>query len=77
MVVKICDRCGKQYYPSSPLSQAKLFSYNITVVEGFPLNCRNVDLCDECQRDFDKWMKEKKLDNGEAERRTRGNECAD
>ena len=63
MIVKVCDRCRKMYKTPSPLSQAKL-GYIITVVEGFPLNTRHVDLCDECQDDLDKWMNEK-LGEGE------------
>ena len=39
--------------------QAKLPSYSITTVEGgFPLNWRQVDLCSDCQNDFEKWMDE-------------------
>lgn len=65
MIIKVCDRCGKQFRPIPTIGCAKLFGYNITVQEGFPLNWRQVDLCDECQVDFDKWMKEK-LGNGES-----------
>lgn len=62
MIVKICDRCGKQYNPPAPFMQAKIFGYIITAFEGFTY--RQVDLCSECQDDFDKWMKEKS-GNGE------------
>lgn len=60
MIIKVCDRCGKQFHPIPGFMQAKLPSYSITTVgEGFPLNWRQVDLCNECQDDFSKWMKEK------------------
>lgn len=64
MIIKVCDRCKKQIYPKPSSCCAKLFRYNITVTEGLPPEDRKIDLCNECQDDFNKWMKEK-LDNGE------------
>jgi len=64
MIIKVCDRCGKQYNPPLLFMQAKLPSYSITTVEGgFPLNWRQVDLCNECQDDFEKFMNELKTSN--------------
>lgn len=64
MIIKVCDRCGKQFHPIPPFMQAKLPSYSITTVEGgFPLNFRQVDLCNECRDDFVKWMNEFKTSN--------------
>lgn len=57
MIIKVCDRCGKQYYPKPEFMQAKLPSYSITVFEGCLFKYRQVDLCDKCQDDFAKWMK--------------------
>ena len=57
MIIKVCDRCGKQFYPIQGFMQAELPSYNITTIEGgFSLNWRQVDLCSDCQNDFKKWM---------------------
>jgi len=61
MIIKVCDRCGKQYYPQPEFMQVKLPSYSITIVEGFPLNYRQVDLCDKCKDGFIKWMNELKV----------------
>lgn len=66
MIIKVCDRCGKQFRPIPGFMQAKLPSYKITKFEGFLHTREEIDLCNECQDDFDKWMKEK-LGNGEDE----------
>ena len=63
MIIKVCDRCRKQFYPAMECMQAILPSYKITKYEAF-LHTREIDLCSDCQNDFAKWMKEK-LDNGE------------
>ena len=55
MIIKVCDRCKKQYNPPLPFMQAILPSYKIIKFEGFPCN-REIDLCNECQNDFEKWM---------------------
>ena len=62
MIVKVCDRCGKQYNPPPSYMQAILPIYRIIKNEAF--SHIEIDLCKECQDDFDKWMKEK-LGNGE------------
>ena len=60
MIIKVCDRCGRQYRPPLPFMQAKLPTYKITKFETFP-GIMEIDLCNECQDDFAKWMNELKV----------------
>ena len=53
MRIRKCDRCGIEIN-EYPLQQAILPRYSI--VAKYSINVVEVDLCDKCQRDFEKWL---------------------
>ena len=57
MNVKLCDRCGKQFQELPDMMQANLPLYSIFVKEVMPYRLRSVDLCNDCVKDFEKWMR--------------------
>ena len=63
MNVKQCDRCGKQFQELPSMCQAHLPLYLIFVKEAMPYRLRNVDLCNDCVKAFEKWMNKKDGEN--------------
>lgn len=57
MQIKKCDRCGAEITEiiELPLQQMILPRYSIKVTYSIN-NIVDVDLCDKCQRDFEKWL---------------------
>lgn len=69
MNVKQCDRCGKQFQEPPAMMKANLPLYLIFVEEIVPYTLRKVDLCDDCTKDFGKWMNggKKQREDGETD----------
>lgn len=56
MKINVCDRCGKQYANVNPMQQAALPLYTIYKTGGYPIYTNEVDLCNECRKDFSRWL---------------------
>ncbi len=54
MQIRKCDKCGAEIN-EYPLQQAILPRYSIKAMYSIN-NIVDVDLCDKCQRDFEKWL---------------------
>ncbi|MBR5366973.1 MAG: hypothetical protein IK132_12080 [Clostridia bacterium] len=61
----ICERCGEEYEPLPDYAQDPAFGYRVMYYRG--LTFRHVGLCEKCQKDLDRWLKEKTKREGEAE----------
>lgn len=57
MIKKVCDRCKKEFYPPQPWQNCVLPYYRIIKTIDFPLGLIEVDLCDDCIKEFEEWMK--------------------
>jgi len=64
MTKTFCDRCGAEIFPSLPFMQAKIPMYSIT--KRNPYSETSVDLCNNCQTDFNEWLTRKEPKNEEA-----------
>lgn len=63
----ICDRCGEEYAPLPDYVQAPKYEYRVEYIATIPFFIRYVDLCDDCKKDFEKWLLEKRRRKEEAE----------
>ena len=54
MQIRKCDRCGIEIN-EYPLQQTILPRYSIKAMYSIN-NIVDVDLCDKCQRNFEKWL---------------------
>ena len=50
MLKKVCDRCGKDIIAVKVL-------YEFNSITGYLPN-HTLDICSECQQDFDRWLNE-------------------
>lgn len=49
-----CDRCGKTFEKNKPIEK-----YSYTITRQCPQEVK-IDLCDECRKDFLKWLNKPK-----------------
>lgn len=54
----ICDRCGEPFEPIPDWAQAPAWEYKCVNLS--PFGVWYIDLCRDCQKEFDRWLKEKK-----------------
>jgi len=66
MIKKICDKCGEKIN-DDPNSNAVFPMFTINRLTGVPLRWESVDLCPECSRKFESWLKNE--DCSKAERK--------
>lgn len=62
MIERKCDRCGKSIPERSDIGQAKIRKADIYLSTLLPLNLNRVDLCDDCEKDFFKWLGKESLE---------------
>lgn len=65
MLVTVCDRCGKPSEPFRKYEAAPTFPYylcklKIVAPSYGGLEEETIDLCDDCRREFKKWIEGEK-----------------
>lgn len=65
MTATICDRCGKPANSSRRYEVAPVFPYYLSRLKILPstyggLEEETIDLCDDCRREFKKWIEGEK-----------------
>lgn len=58
-----CDRCGAEMPIEYQLQNIRLPKYSFTVIRDLGRGLQRIDLCPECIRDFENWMKKRIKDD--------------
>ena len=64
MIKKTCDRCGETIN-DNPNGNVIIPTFMISRFGGIPLRWESVDLCPECSRKFDSWLKNENCSKAE------------
>lgn len=59
MKLLICDRCKAEYTNTQNWAQAPEYEYRVQYIRLVPFFTRELELCRDCQKDFNKFMLEK------------------
>lgn len=64
MTATICDRCGKLTEPLRRAEVEPTFPYYLCEIKMLPyaygIDEKPIDLCEDCKREFKKWLKGEK-----------------